>query len=234
MPNDTTSDENDSTHGDTGNAENRESGKPDPKSTSPTITQDDVRRMIEDAVRTTILPGVNRAITSHLERQQKKQAAPPEESVKGESEIQSLRKAMTKLQDERAAEREARVVAERDAGLRRAIDQVGVVNAEAVFRFVKPDLKVGDGGEYYATGANGDYIGLDQFMRETVRANKWMQSASGRGGSGGSGDSSGEHSGATSMTIEQYKDKLRASKNDSAARDRLIADAAAGKIKVVS
>lgn len=234
MTNDTTSDETDSTHGDTGSAENRESGKPDPKSTPPAITQDDVRKMIEDAVRTTILPGVNRAITSHLERQQKKQAAPPEESVKGESEIQSLRKAMTKLQEERAAEMEARVVAERDAGLRRAIDQVGVVNAEAVFRFVKPDLKVGDGGEYYATGQNGDYIGLDQFMRETVRANKWMQSASGRGGSGGSGDPSGGNSGAASMTMDQYKDKLRALKDDTAGRNRLISDATTGKFKIIS
>ena len=92
-----------------------------------------------------------------------------------------LQKQLEESNAERQRESEARKQTERDAKLRARIEKAGVSNVEAAFRYLKPDLKIDEDGEYYAEDDRG-FVDVADYISTAVKSNPWMQAATGKSG----------------------------------------------------
>lgn len=196
------------------------------------LSEDRVKGMISEAVAAAVMAMQRNADNSSGRRGKKGQAQEAQAAAAPESELEAMRRTIEQMQKAQDEERESRAVADRDSALRRAIEGHGVSSVEGVYRYVRGDLSVGENGEYYGKGLSGEYTNLDKYVGDVIRANKWMQGVSGRGGGGGVGQGVPQNQSAQTITMAQYTDKLRELSNDQPARAKFLADVMSGKLQV--
>lgn len=173
------------------------------------LTADDVTRLIEASLTKFAQGPLNKAISTHVNRvksnlapsepkpresdqdddaepsestdQRGNQQGPSVQDRKWEAKLAKLEKQLNEERQKREQESQARAQAERDSQLRRVIEKAGVRDVEAVFRYVKPDLKVGDDGTYYAETDDG-VLDPSDYVSAIVKSNDWMAAPSTKGG----------------------------------------------------